>query len=65
MSGVFEAMRSSSESMKGENLVPGRSGRRGCGVVLASGPREEAMRACARAVEVGVGGRSISVKADQ
>lgn len=56
VSGVFEATRSSSDSIRGENLVSGRSGSRGCGVVLTSGESEEAMSAWARAVEVGVGG---------
>jgi len=65
VSGNLEAMRSSSDSMRGENLGSARSGRRGCGVVPASGAREELIRACARAVEVGVGGRSMSAKPHQ
>ncbi len=63
--GVLEAMRSTSDSMRGENLISGALGTRGCGVVLTLEAREEAMRACARAVEVGVGGRSISMNAHE
>ena len=61
MSGVFEAMRESSDWIKGEWEMSGGSGRRGCVFEEASGDREERIRACAAEVDVGVGGRSMSV----
>jgi len=63
--GVLEAMRSSSEAIRGEKFGDGGGGRRGWVVVVASGERAEAMRAWARAVEVGVGGQSMSVEMHQ
>lgn len=54
--------RASSSAMRGEcGIVSrGEGGRRGWGVVVWEGEREERMRVWARAVEVGVGGRSMS-----
>lgn len=55
-------MRSNSAVMRGDKLGEGGDGRSGWGVVVASGEREVDMRAWARAVEVGVGGRSMSAR---
>ena len=46
--------------MKGEKDGDGAGGRIGWGVVVAEGEIDEDMRAWARAVEVGVRGRSMS-----
>ena len=59
--GGVVARRASSSCMRGEcgMVSRGEGGRRGCGWEV-SGGREERMRVWARAVEVGVGGRSMS-----
>ena len=50
--------------MRGEKLVAGMSGIRGWIAELASGEREEDMRALAAAVSASVGARSTSGFAD-
>lgn len=58
--GFLAATRASSECMRGEKLAVGGSGISGWIVELASGEREEDIRALAAACSASVGARSTS-----
>ena len=62
--GSLAATRSSSDCMRGEKFVVGRSGISGWIVELASGEREDDIRALAAACSASVGARSTSGCAD-